>query len=603
MSVKKLLGGVAAIAVVGGGIFVANLLWFKPFNFDHFQTRVIVEQGLDSPQTMSSLRMLEPWGFTGHNAELDDISLAHDMEQRAKTRENYEILMSYDDADLTEAQRFNKKLMAYNMTRDLAHPEFDYYNYPLTQLYGWHNNFPSFMSGTHSVQDIEEADYYVARLRAARTQFDQFMAQLAKREELGIIPPTYILEKAEKQIVPFVKDDAKDNALYVALKGKLDGLADVDQAEKDRVLADAEDAINTVINPIWRDLQAYVTTLKAKSTTDAGAWKFPEGDKYYKTQLEHFTTTDMSAEEIHALGLTEVVRIQTQMLEIFQAEGYDTSVPFADLINGYADETRHYYPDTAEGREQILADYTAMIEEIDAGIADQFNLKPEAGVEVVRVPEFMEQGAPGGYYNPPALDGSRPGRFYANLYDIKGTPKYGMRALTYHEAVPGHHYQIALQMEQKDLPMFRQFNHYGAYVEGWALYAERVGWELGFMKTNDDKIGALQSELFRAVRLVVDTGIHAKKWTREQAIDYMASNTGMAMSDVVTEIERYIVWPGQATGYKVGQLTMLRLRDKARSALGDRFDIKAFHDLVLKGGALPLTILEERVDEFIAGAS
>lgn len=603
MSVKKLLGGVAAIAVVGGGIFVANLLWFKPFNFDHFQTRVIVEQGLDSPQAMSSLRMLEPWGFTGHNAELDDISLAHDMEQRAKTRENYEILMSYDDADLTEAQRFNKKLMAYNMTRDLAHPEFDYYNYPLTQLYGWHNNFPSFMSGTHSVQDIEEADYYVARLRAARTQFDQFMAQLAKREELGIIPPTYILEKAEKQIVPFVKDDAKDNALYVALKGKLDGLADVDQAEKDRVLADAEDAINTVINPIWRDLQAYVTTLKAKSTTDAGAWKFPEGDKYYKTQLEHFTTTDMTAEEIHALGLSEVARIQTQMLEIFQAEGYDTSVPFADLINGYADETRHYYPDTAEGREQILADYTAMIEEIDAGIADQFNLKPEAGVEVVRVPEFMEQGAPGGYYNPPALDGSRPGRFYANLYDIKGTPKYGMRALTYHEAVPGHHYQIALQMEQKDLPMFRQFNHYGAYVEGWALYAERVGWELGFMKTNDDKIGALQSELFRAVRLVVDTGIHAKKWTREQAIDYMASNTGMAMSDVVTEIERYIVWPGQATGYKVGQLTMLRLRDKARSALGDRFDIKAFHDLVLKGGALPLTILEERVDEFIAGAS
>ncbi|NVJ98061.1 MAG: DUF885 domain-containing protein [Alphaproteobacteria bacterium] len=600
MSAKKLLGGVAAIALVGGAVFVSNLIWFKPFSFDHFQTRVIVKQGLDSPQTMSSLRMLEPWGITGHNAELDDLSLAHDMEVRAQIQEDYDTLMSYDDAGLTEGQRFNKRLMAYSLKENLSHPEFDYYDYPLTQLYGWHNNFLAFMTGTHSVQTIEEGEYYVARLKAARTQFDQLMEQLKKREELGIIPPTFILEKVEAQLAPFVKEDAKENALYVVLKGNLDGIEGASDAEKEHVLADAENAITSVINPIWNDLQAYVATLKTKSTNDAGAWKFPQGDKYYKTQLEHFTTTDMTAEEIHTLGLSEVARLQGQMLDIFKAEGYDTSIPFADLINGYADEARHYYPDTAEGRAQILADYTAMIEEIDAGIADQFNRKPKAPVEVVRVPEFMEQGAPGGYYNSPAMDGSRPGQFYANLYDIKGTPKYGMRALTYHEAVPGHHYQIALQQEQEDLPKFRQFSHYGAYVEGWALYSERVGWELGFMKTNDDKIGALQSELFRAVRLVVDTGLHAKKWTREQAIDYMASNTGMAMSDVVTEIERYIVWPGQATGYKIGQLTMLRLRDKARTALGDRFDIKAFHDLVLTGGALPLTILEEQVDAFIA---
>lgn len=600
MSIKKLLGGTAAVAVLAGGVFVTNLIWFKPFSFDHFQTRVVVEQGLDSPQTMSSLRMLEPWGITGHNAKLDDMSLAHDAQQRERTRENYEMLMSYDDDGLSEEQRFNKKLMAYSLKSELEHPEFDYYNYPLTQLYGWHNNFPSFMTGTHSIQNLEEAEYYVARLNAARGQFDQFMEQLKKREELGIIPPIFILEKVEAQLNPFIKDDPKENAFYVGVKGSIEGLEDASDEDKARVLADIEAAITGVIYPIWRDLQGYVTELKAKSTNDAGAWKFPDGGRFYKTRLEHFTTTDMTADEIHQLGLSEVARIQGQMLELFKAEGYDTSIPFADLIEAYAEEPRHYYPDTAEGRAQILADYTAMIEEIDSGIADQFNMRPKAAVEVVRVPEFMEQGAPGGYYNQPALDGSRPGRFYANLYDIKATPKYGMRALTYHEAVPGHHYQIALQMEQKDLPMFRQFSHYGAYVEGWALYAERVGWELGFLKTNDDKIGALQSELFRAVRLVVDTGIHAKKWTREQAIDYMASNTGMAMSDVVTEIERYIVWPGQATGYKVGQLTILRLRDKARTALGDKFDIKAFHDLVLKGGAVPLTILEEQVDAFIA---
>ncbi|MBL4788667.1 MAG: DUF885 domain-containing protein, partial [Kordiimonadaceae bacterium] len=204
------------------------------------------------------------------------------------------------------------------------------------------------------------------------------------------------------------------------------------------------------------------------------------------------------------------------------------------------------------------------------------------------------------YYEDPAVDGSRPGRFYANLYDIKATPKYGMRALTYHEAVPGHHYQIALQQETKSLPWFRKYAGYTAYVEGWALYAERVALEMGFQPTNLDRIGALQSEMFRAVRLVVDTGIHDKRWTREQAIKYMADNTGMAISDVTSEIERYIVWPGQATGYKIGQLTLLRLRDEAREALGDKFDIRAFHDLVLTGGAVPLTVLEGLVKNYIA---
>ena len=291
------------------------------------------------------------------------------------------------------------------------------------------------------------------------------------------------------------------------------------------------------------------------------------------------------------------------MLALFEDEGYDTSIPFAELINSFTAEDRHYYPDTDEGRAQILADYTALVREIEAGVAGMFNRTPKAPVEVVRVPVFIEQGAPGGYYEQPAFDGSRPGRFYANLYDIKGTPKFGMRALTYHEAVPGHHYQIALQLEQEGLPLFRKFSGYGAYVEGWALYAERVAMEMGFQKTNADKIGALQSELFRAVRLVVDTGMHSRRWTREEAIKYMADNTGMGMTDVETEIERYIVWPGQACGYKIGQLTILRLRDKAKDALGDKFDIREFHDVVLMGGAVPLTILEEQVDAYIDSKS
>ncbi len=599
-SFKKIMWAVLAVGLAVSAVWFAKLIWFKPFSFDHFQTRVVVEEALESPEFLSSIRMLEPYGLTSHNGELDDISIAHDDEELALARHNLDILLSYDDASLSEAQRFNKKLMAYSLQTQLDREKFRYHDYPLSQLFGWHKNLASFMTGTHSVLDAEEAHYYVERLTKARGQYEQLMEQLKKREELGIIPPLFVLKKVEQQLDGFVAGSPKENAFYVAFEGKLGQLTDMSTEEKEQLLAATEAAITDVIYPVWRELKAYVVKLQAKATDDAGVWKLPDGKAYYQAQLRYMTTTDLTADEIHAIGLAEVDRIQAEMLTLLEAEGYDVSQPFSDLINKVAEEDRHYYPDTDEGRAQILTDYEAIVQEIDAGVASQFNLKPKAPVEVLRVPTFLEQGAPGGYYESPAMDGSRPGRFYANLYDIKATPKYSMRALAYHEAVPGHHYQIALQQEQEDLPLFRKFSHYGAYIEGWALYAERVALEMGYQKSNFDKIGALQSELFRAVRLVVDTGMHDKKWTREQAIDYMASNTGMAMSDVVTEIERYIVWPGQACGYKIGQLTLLRLREKVRAALGDSFDVRAYHDLVLKGGAVPLTLLEEQVDAYIA---
>jgi len=599
MSIKKLVTGLLALIVVLAGAWTINFLWFKPLSFNNFLFRVTAEQGLDSPQTLSHLRILEKYGITGHNGELDDMSLAHDAKVMKRAQANLKTLMSYDDADLTPDQRFNKRLMAYNLHQKIDNEKFEYYDYPLTQLYGWQNEFPSFMTGTHAITDLKDADYYVERLKKARVQADQLMEQLKKREKMGIIPPTFILEKVKKQMTGFIAGGVEKNALYVSLKAKLDKLSDIAPDDKARVLAETKDAVQNVIFPIWHELIGYVDTLKTKSTNDAGVWKFPDGAAYYQTQLKKYTTTNMTAAEIHQLGLSEVARIEKQMLSLFQAEGYDITKPFSEIINEFAADPKYYYPDTDAGRAQILKDYAAIIKEIDAGMAHEFRLKPKAKVEVVRVPTFIEQGAPGGYYEQPAMDGSRPGRFFANLYDIKATPKYGMRTLAYHEAIPGHHYQIALQMEQKDKPLFRKFLGYGAFVEGWALYAEHEALEMGFEKTNADKIGALQSELFRAVRLVVDTGIHADRWTREQAIDYMIANTGMARSDVVSEIERYIVWPGQACGYKIGELTLLRLREKMRKALGNKFDIRDFHDLVLKTGPVPLTLLEEKVDAFI----
>jgi uncharacterized protein (DUF885 family) len=285
--------------------------------------------------------------------------------------------------------------------------------------------------------------------------------------------------------------------------------------------------------------------------------------------------------------------------ELPKEEGWDVSGGFTAAINELAESPQFYYSDSAEGREQILADYRAIIEEIQLGLEPYFELNAEAAVEVRRIPEFKEKTSPGAYYQPPAFDGSRPGVFFANLYDVQATPRYSMRTLAYHEAVPGHHFQLAIQQQQKQLPFFRRILPATAYTEGWALYAERLAWELGFQDDPYDNIGRLQGELFRAVRLVVDTGIHAQRWSREAAIDYMLDNTGMAQSDVVAEIERYFVMAGQALAYKVGMAKFLELRELAQAELGEQFDIRAFHTLVLQGGSLPLTLLEEEVRAWI----
>jgi uncharacterized protein (DUF885 family) len=290
------------------------------------------------------------------------------------------------------------------------------------------------------------------------------------------------------------------------------------------------------------------------------------------------------------------------MMEIFAAEGVDVSQGYTLAMEEYSSRPEFYYEDSDEGREQILKDYQTILDEFDAGLDAAFNIRPKAGMEVVRVPQFKEETSPGAYYQRPAIDGSRPGRFFANLYDIKATPKFGMRTLAVHEGIPGHHFQIAIAMELEGMPLIRRFAPFTAYTEGWALYAERVAWEQGLLPTPADNIGRLGAELFRAVRLVVDTGIHNQHWTREEAISYMAVNTGMAESDVVAEIERYIVMPGQATAYKVGMMKILELRQRSMDALGDKFDLREFHDVILKNGAVPLDILERIVDNYIEEA-
>jgi uncharacterized protein (DUF885 family) len=407
------------------------------------------------------------------------------------------------------------------------------------------------------------------------------------------------VDKVLEEMRNFVATPSDEVILYVALGDKMDE-AELDAAAQERIAAAAKSEIENTVYPAYGKLIEYFEEIDQKVDGNYGVWNLPNGDELYRLALKFFTTTDYTPDYIHNFGLSEVERIQAEILAILASEGWDTSSGFQPAMEAMADDPRFYYPDTDAGREQILADYRAIIEEIEAGMGQYFAVMPSAKVAVERVPEFKEKTSPGAYYSRPAMDGSRPGLFYANLHDIKATPKYGMRTLAYHEAVPGHHFQLAVQQELEDLPFFRRMIPFTAYSEGWGLYAERLAWEMGYQEDPYDNIGRLQAELFRAVRLVVDTGIHAQRWSREQAIEYMTANTGIAESDVVAEIERYFVMPGQACAYLVGMTKILELREMARSELGEQFDIRDFHNVVLTNAAVPLTILERLVREYIA---
>jgi len=593
--------GLGILALVLLLMAVAAHEWFakKPFFFRAFLDRSVVKMAFESPETLTSLGFLESVGITGHNALLDDDSPEAMDKTFTQVRALRDTLLSYQDADLDDNQRISKDIALYLADFALAAEPYRYHNYPVNQLFGVQNGYPSFMQAQHQIHSVDDAENYLSRLIAVKTKFGQTLEGLKLREAKGIIPPKFVIERVLTEMNDFISAPVEDNILYSSFKTKL-AETQISSDEQARLLSTAKTNIEAYVQPAYRLFIDYFTELQTKAGTDDGYWALPNGNIAYEQLLKFFTTTNYTADEIHAKGLAEVSRIQGEIMTILSAQGYDTSQGFSVAIEALAADPKFYYEDTDAGRAQILVDYQKILDEINAGLDNAFRIRPKAGMEVVRIPEFKEKTAPGAYYQQPAIDGSRPGRFYANLFDIKATPKYGMRTLAYHEGIPGHHFQVAVAMELEGQPLIRKMAPFTAYIEGWALYSERLAWELGFQQDPFDNIGRLQAELFRAVRLVVDTGIHHSRWTREQAIDYMKKNTGMSDRDVTAEIERYIVMPGQATAYKVGMMKIFELREKAKQALGDKFDLRDFHDVLLKNGAVPLDILEKLVDRYIA---
>jgi len=366
---------------------------------------------------------------------------------------------------------------------------------------------------------------------------------------------------------------------------------------KEKMIADCEEAVNTFYKPAYLSLKEYLSELQDKATDQAGVWKFPDGLGFYKSRLEYYTTTDMSADEIHRIGLEEVKRIHSEMEVIKAKVGFKGTLQ--EFFQFMRTDKQFFYPNTDQGRQEYLDKATAIIETMKGKLPQLFITMPQAQLVVKRVEPFREQSAGKAFYNEAALDGSRPAVYYANLYNMADMPTYQMEALAYHEGIPGHHMQIAIAQELKDIPKFRKFGRFTAYVEGWGLYSEYTPKEIGFYADPYSDFGRLAMELWRACRLVVDTGIHAKKWTREEGIEYYISNTPNPKGDAVKMVERHIVAAGQATAYKIGMLKILELREKARKELADGFDIRKFHEVILTNGPIPLSVLEKKIDKWI----
>ncbi len=469
----------------------------------------------------------------------------------------------------------------------------------VNQINGPTIDMPGALLNSQPINNAQDAQNYLQRLGqfgpALVSVGDKFSTDLTT----GWVPPRVLLDKSLKILSTYAKADAQQHSLYQDFAKKLNAVSEIDATRKTELLNKAAELVGTVVAPAYQQLHDKVKAALPNARIEAGIWAQPNGSEFYAYSVRQLGDTNLTPEQIHQIGLDEVTRITKAMDKILKANGYSEG-SVGDRMAALNEEPRFLYEDSDAGRAQLLADLNGYIKEMDGRISEQFKTRPPYAVEVRRIPVEIQDSAAGGQYTSPAIDGSKPGIYWINLADMKANAKFDLKTLTYHEANPGHHWQIALNLAQEQLPLLQRIAPYNAYAEGWGLYSELVAAEMGMYKNDPfSDLGRLKAELFRSVRLVVDTGLHAKKWTREQAIQYMASTTGTASSDVISEIERYMAWPAQALGYKLGMLKIVELREKARTALGDKFDIRAFHDMVLLGGAMPMQILEQQTDLWI----
>lgn len=472
--------------------------------------------------------------------------------------------------------------------------------YIVNQISGPLIDIPAILSDQQSVTSIEEAQDYLARLEALAIMTNQVKTKVIDDAQIGVILPKPLFTNTLKYLANFVANPASEHSLVTSFNDKLTNIKSLEKQQQLDLLESASNIVSQKIYPAYREIDKLMQELQDKAPENVGIWAQPNGESFYQHGITYLADSTLSADEIHQLGVAEVTRITAEMDSILKANGYSEGTVGERMIQ-LNNEPRFLYEDSDKGRAQLLNDLSQDIEIVMEKAPQLFSTLPPQEVIVKRVPVETEAGAAGGSYMPPALDGSRAGVFFINLMDMTSISKYGLKTLTYHEAVPGHHFQIALNMLQTDIGLMRQNASFNAYIEGWALYSEQVAFEMG-MYDNDPwgNLGRLKAEAYRAARLVVDTGLHHKKWNRQQAIEYFAQATGSTQANVASAIDRYIAWPGQALGYKLGMLKLIELRAKAQQAMGKQFDIRQFHDLILLPGARPMNVVEADIDRWIA---
>ncbi len=541
---------------------------------------------------------------TERYGEWDDFSDAEVVRRYEEVKEDLKRLRATIDYDaLSEQSQVSFRIFEFLQERTIADHDYRFHGYAFSTMSN-PATFPvTFLQNVHRVDNVSDAQAYISRINGLKKVGEQLIEGIDIAAEKGIVPTSFSFDPViadAKSILtgaPFDESE-EDSAILADFRGKVEAL-DIDGSEKERLISEASAALS---GPFKQSLNAFIDRaeeLRASSHGPNGVWALPDGKAYYENRANFWTTDkNLTAKEIHKIGLKDVKRIRGEMKAIMAEVGFDGTLP--EFFEFLRTDPSNFYPNTEEGKQAYLDQSKAYIDSIFADVDQYFNVLPKAPLEVRAVEEWREETAPVAFYNRPTPDGSRPGIYYVNLKDMAKKQKHEMETIAYHEGAPGHHFQIAIQQELTGVPMFQKFAFFGAYTEGWGLYAERLAKEEGRFESHMQDFGRLQNEMLRAARLVVDTGVHTKKWTREKAIQYMLENNPMTEEDATKEVERYIDLPGQALSYKIGMIKILELREKAKTELGDKFNIRDFHDVVLKSGAVALPILEELVDAYIA---
>jgi uncharacterized protein (DUF885 family) len=601
----KVLGWTALLLLVVGAYAGYRIVWGHPFTINQLANRQAVFFLIRNPELFTSVGIADGTLFDRHSGRLAEVGVAKRDSDYAFAEKSIEEVKAFDRAKLGPQEQVTFDVLLDFYGSQAYFKAFDWLSsegiYPISPMFGTQVELVGFLQSQHVVKNEKTARNYVSRLQAMGGKLDALTAEMQRQAAAGVVLPPSLIEKSLTVINDTIAPKPADNALVTTFVERMKTAKGIDQEMQDRLKDDAVAAVTTSVYPAYQRMRdALVAERPMAAGTAAGVGRLADGAAYYQAMLKQFTTTDYTPAQVHQIGLDEVARILAEMDTLLKSQGL-TEGTVAARMTALGEDPRYLEPNTDEGRARLLARYREILDEVSKLMPEYFRTIPPGKLRVEREPVSVEKGSSGAHYVPPAMDGSRPGTFFANLRDSAETPTWGMKTLAYHEGIPGHHFQIATAQGLKGLPLIRQQSIYGAYVEGWALYAERLAAEIGLYKDDPlGDLGRLQAELLRAVRLVVDTGLHAQSWTREQAIDYMVDTTGMAGSDATSEVERYMALPGQACSYKVGQLKILELREKARVELGAKFKLKDFHTVVLENGSLPLTVLERLVDEWIA---